>query len=231
MYKHWKKIFLAIAALFWSGCNDNSSSDNPSTGNELVACDLDYNWCPDDPSCTNTYYCEDETVCFQQTENKIITLDCRDKHDNKTIYTKDEFNSKYYVESERIHAEVESYHESSSSFAETNLSSNTEAVKPLINCYNDTALNDKGQSFDIISCDDGNKYLRDHSVYSEVPKEREKVPKDVQIFAPTPGSEKAANCTKGPRKCHDYKLRDENGNTVKNVGGCNYNTITCPAKP
>lgn len=103
-YKHWKKIFLAIAALFWSGCNDNSSS-----GNDPVACELDHMWSPDDPSCTNpyscmdTYYCEDKTVCFKQTEGKSITLDCHDEQGNKTIYTEDEFKSKYYVKSERIH--------------------------------------------------------------------------------------------------------------------------------
>ena len=25
-YKHWKKIFLAIAAFFWNGCSDNAAS-------------------------------------------------------------------------------------------------------------------------------------------------------------------------------------------------------------
>ena len=262
MYKHWKKIALALTALFWASCDETSSVEGPdlygcppdirnpmpampessssvnslpsSSSNEQIACKRQSRIYDTRENGRNYisvdyYECKDGTIC--EDYGYSDSFSCTDYQGKYISYTKDEFNSKYYVESERIHAEVESYHESSSSFAETNLSSNTEAVKPLINCYNDTALNDKGQSFDIISCDDGNKYLRDHSVYSEVPKEREKVPKDVQIFAPTPGSEKAANCTKGPRKCHDYKLIDENGNTVKNVGGCNYNTITCPAKP
>ena len=104
MYKHWKKILIAIAALFWSGCSNNSSS-----GNDPVACELDHMWSPDDPSCTKpyscteTYYCHDKVVCFLETDDKTKTFDCRDEQDNKTIYTEDEFKSKYYVKSERIH--------------------------------------------------------------------------------------------------------------------------------
>ena len=120
--KHWKKIILSLCALFWGGCGDDSSSDSK----ELVACELDY-MCPEYgvlydceneedeisgnfenctmsyPSCTDTYYCEDKVVCFQGTDDKTKTFDCRDEQDNKTLYTEDEFKSKYYVESERIH--------------------------------------------------------------------------------------------------------------------------------
>ena len=103
--RHWKKILLSLCALFWSGCGDDSSSDSK----DLVACELDHMWSPDDPSCTNpysctdTYYCDDKIVCYTQYEENKVTLDCRDEKDNKTIYTEDEFKSKYYVESERIH--------------------------------------------------------------------------------------------------------------------------------
>ena len=117
---------------------------------------------------------------------------------------------------------------SSSGFEDVR-SNSIKTDETLVYCYNDTAQNDKGQSFDIISCDDGNKYLRDYSVYNVVPKEAEKLPKDVQIYAPSPGSKKAANCKKGPWRCHDYRITDENG-LKRNVGGCNYNTITCPTK-
>ena len=108
-YKHWKKFLLSLCALFWSGCSDDSSSTSPSTSREPVACELDHMWSPDDPSCTNpysctdTYYCHDNVVCFLETDDKTKKFDCRDKQDNKTIYTEDEFKSKYYVESERIH--------------------------------------------------------------------------------------------------------------------------------
>jgi len=104
-YKHWKKIALAIAALFWAGCSDDSSSNSKGP----IACELDHMWSPDDPSCTNpysckeTYYCHDDFVCYKESDNKTIFFDCRDENGNKTIYNEDEFNSKYYVKSERIH--------------------------------------------------------------------------------------------------------------------------------
>lgn len=66
-------------------------------------------WSPDDPSCTKpyscteTYYCHDKVVCFLETDDETKTFDCRDELGNKTTYTEDEFNSLYYVESERIH--------------------------------------------------------------------------------------------------------------------------------
>ena len=112
--------------MLWSGCSDDSSSDSPSAGKKLVACELDqicpeygifYN-CENDedrisgnfenctmsyPACTDTYYCEDDVTCFQSTDDETKTFDCRDELGNKTTYTEDEFNSLYYVESERIH--------------------------------------------------------------------------------------------------------------------------------
>ena len=120
--KHWKKIILSLCALFWGGCGDDSSSDSK----ELIACELDY-MCPEYGvifdceneedkisenydnctksylPCTDTYYCNDDVVCFQKTDDKTKTFDCRNEQDNKTIYTEDEFKSKYYVKSERIH--------------------------------------------------------------------------------------------------------------------------------
>ena len=121
-YKHWKKILLGLCTLFWGGCSDDSTSDSK----ELIACELDYmcteygvlfdceneedeiagnyeNCTVSYPPCTDTYYCNDDVVCFQKTDDKTKTFDCRDEQGNKTTYTEDEFKSKYYVESERIH--------------------------------------------------------------------------------------------------------------------------------
>ena len=104
--KHWKKILLGLCTLFWGGCSDDSV---PLYGTPQVACELDHMWTPDDPlctnpySCTDTYYCHDNVVCFLETDDKKKTFDCRDELGNKTTYTEDEFNSLYYVESERIH--------------------------------------------------------------------------------------------------------------------------------
>ena len=87
-YKHWKIIALALTALIWDGCSDDSSSNSK----EPIACELDHMWSPDDPSCTKpyscteTYYCHDKVVCFLETDDKTKTFDCRDEQDNKTIY-------------------------------------------------------------------------------------------------------------------------------------------------
>ncbi|WP_407449731.1 hypothetical protein [Fibrobacter sp.] len=121
-YKHWKKFLLSLCALFWGGCSDDSSSDSK----DLIACDLEQ-ICPEYgifydceneedkiagnyenctmsyPACTDTYYCEDDVTCFQSTDDETKTLDCRDEKDNKTVYTEDEFKSKYYVDGQRIH--------------------------------------------------------------------------------------------------------------------------------
>ena len=120
--KHWKKFLLSLCALFWSGCGDDSSSDS----NERIACNFEQ-MCPEYgitydceneedeisgnfenctmsyPSCTDTYFCRDEVVCFKDTDNNMDVFNCHDKQDNKTTYTEDQFNSKYYVDGQLIH--------------------------------------------------------------------------------------------------------------------------------
>ena len=182
--KHWKKISLALTALFWAGCDNTSLVDSP-----------DLYGCPPD-------------VCNQSPESSASSSS----------------ETKLSSKTESSNSETVS-----SSSIEEALSNYIKTDETLVYCYNDTAQNDKGQSFDIISCDDGNRYLRDYSVYNVVPKEAEKLPKDVQIYAPSPGSKKAANCKEGPWACHDYRITDEKGNR-RTVGGCNWNTITCPPK-
>ncbi len=51
MYKHWKKIALAIAAFFWNGCSDNSSSSDVT-----IACSFKGGVCPEYG--VDFYYCE-----------------------------------------------------------------------------------------------------------------------------------------------------------------------------
>ncbi|WP_173340904.1 hypothetical protein [uncultured Fibrobacter sp.] len=125
-YKHWKKILLSLCAMLWSGCSDDSSSDNPSTGNKLIACDLEQ-MCPEYgilydceneedkiagnyenctmsyPSCSNVYYCEDRVNCWEYERDGEKSYDCHDRQENSFELTEDEFKSKYYVERERIH--------------------------------------------------------------------------------------------------------------------------------
>ena len=121
IHKHWKKILFSLFALFWNGCSDDSSSDSK----ELTACDLEQ-ICPeygvagyscddgfygDDngqnctfipaPTCSKYYQCEDNVTCWANEGDTV--LNCSDKQGKDFSITEDEFNSKYYVESERIH--------------------------------------------------------------------------------------------------------------------------------
>ena len=93
-------------------------------------------------------------------------------------------------------------------------------------CYNDTAKNEAGTSFDIIECDDGKKYLREPIV--GVSENRLPLPEGVGETAPQPTSSYAANCTPSS-VCIDKVVLDEFGNP-RNEGGC-VPTTECPSKP
>lgn len=95
-------------------------------------------------------------------------------------------------------------------------------------CYNESIQNDDGKNVEIIECSDGNKYLRDPTIYRLFPNLFSKIPEDVKTEFPTPGSAKASNC-QNETICHDIPIKDEQGNT-RNAGGCNP-TIQCPNKP
>ena len=93
-------------------------------------------------------------------------------------------------------------------------------------CYNDTAKNEAGTSFDIIECDDGKKYLREPIV--GVSESRLPLPEGVESTAPQPTSSYAANCTPSS-VCIDKVVLDEFGNP-RNEGGC-VPTTECPSRP
>ena len=97
-YKHWKKIFLAIAAFFWNGCSDNvSSSDVRGT------CTFSGGACPeygvDMYVCENPeefyYKCDDDVSCYKDEDQTDFT--CYDKQEHETTYTEAEFKTKYDV--------------------------------------------------------------------------------------------------------------------------------------
>ena len=93
-------------------------------------------------------------------------------------------------------------------------------------CYNDTAKNAAGTSFDIIECDDGKKYLREPIV--GVSESRLPLPEGVESTAPQPTASYAANCTPSS-VCIDKVVLDEFGNP-RNSGGC-VPTTECPSRP
>ncbi len=95
-------------------------------------------------------------------------------------------------------------------------------------CYNESIQSNESRAVEIIECSDGNKYLRDPTIYRLFPNLFSKIPEDVKTEFPTPGSAKASNC-RNETICHDIPIKDEQGNT-RNAGGCNP-TIQCPNKP
>jgi hypothetical protein len=116
MYKHWEKIALAIAAFFWNGCSDNSSSSDvkyacsfkggacPDYGIDFYYCENpeDYHspdmdkkctFTPHDP-CSDYYECEDGATCVKY--DNETTMSCTDAQGNQI--TQDEIEKKYYTE-------------------------------------------------------------------------------------------------------------------------------------
>lgn len=129
--------------------------------------------------------------------------------------------------SERISSSSSDIDESSSSF---------ELPVPAyggfpVYCYNDTAVNDSGKVFDIVECDDGQKYLKFQDLYMDLPEKQKELPEGVNPVPPSrvPNSFYAQNCTREPDICIDAFTIDENGNEQP-VGGC-YPSINCPEKP
>ena len=97
-------------------------------------------------------------------------------------------------------------------------------------CYNTTAVNDAGKTFDIIECENGDKYLRHPGIYEShlAPND---LPPGVDVFAPQTDERGcgATNCTYSEQDlCVDGFVLDEHGNEQP-VGGC-YPTINCPEK-
>ena len=97
----------------------------------------------------------------------------------------------------------------------------------LVYCYNSSIKNESGSVFEIIDCTDGSKYLRDPALYNQYPESQKILPDGVQINAPLPGSDKAANCQRGPSVCYDIRVEEPYPHTE---GGC-IETIECPQRP
>lgn len=98
-------------------------------------------------------------------------------------------------------------------------------------CYNTTAANDAGKVFDIIECEDGEKYLRHPGLYAEEPKLQKELPEGVGVFTPHSDNDGcgATNCKYSEQDlCVDGFVIDEQGNE-KPIGGCSP-VIECPEK-
>ena len=99
-------------------------------------------------------------------------------------------------------------------------------------CYNTTATNDVGKVFDIIECEDGEKYLRHPGLYYHDPQLQSELPKGVKTLAPPADVDGcgATNCKYSKQDlCIDGVVIDEQGNEQP-AGDC-FPTIDCPENP
>ena len=115
LYKHWRKLALAVAALFWWGCGDDTSSSDvktacsfrgggcPEYGVDAYFCENpeDYlspdrdekcTFSPRDP-CTDYYECEDGASCYKD-ENETV-MECFDAQGNSIA--EDDVKATYYI--------------------------------------------------------------------------------------------------------------------------------------
>ena len=225
LYKHWKKIALTLAAMFWTSCDDTSSSAeevpqvSPSLYGIEVPCDTESCMVIPESSEAN-----DE----QSSSSEAIASSSSEIAKPESSSKIEESSSSEVVASSSSIKEIlssSSIDESSSSFE---LPVPAYGVDPVY-CYNSTAANDSGKVFDIIECDDGQKYLRFQSLYMDLPETQAELPQGIHPVPPDPRSGLATNCTREPDICIDGVTKDENGNQQP-VGGC-YPSIGCPEKP
>ena len=115
LYKHWRKLALAVAALFWWGCGDDTSSSDVKTacsfrGGVCPDYGVDFYYCenpedylspdrdekctfsPRDP-CTDYYECEDGASCYKD-ENETV-MECFDAQGNSIA--EDDVKATYYI--------------------------------------------------------------------------------------------------------------------------------------
>ena len=239
LYKHWKKIALTLAAMFWTSCDDTSSSAeevpqvSPSLYGIEVPCDTGP--CMEIPESSGAND-EQSSSSFVETSSSFVessssyevpvptygcgAIECPPPLDlSSSSNIKESSSSSIALSSSSVIAG------SSSSFE---LPVPVYGVEPL-NCYNDTAVNDSGKVFDIIECVDGQKYLRFQSLYMDLPEKQAELPQGVHPPPPDPRDGIAVNCTREPDICIDGFTIDEKGNQQP-VGGC-YPSIECPERP
>ena len=233
LYKHWKKIALTLAAMFWTSCDDTSSSaeEVPQVSPSLYGIEM-----PCDTESCMVIPESSEANDEQSSSSEAIASSSSEIAKPESSSKIEESSSSEVAQSSSSLAELlssSSIAQSSSSDIDES-SSSFELPVPAyggfpVYCYNDTAVSDSGKVFDIVVCDNGEKYLRFQSLYMDIPEKQKELPKGVNPVPPAPDSIYARNCTREPDICIDGFTIDDNGNEQP-VGGC-YPSIECPEKP
>ena len=232
-YKHFEKFAVALTAFFWTSCGDSisvtgnensqspeySSSSNPDTVTSTVE------------SSSNIPNTDSSSVKSSSSELRMSVPAYGVPSTSSSIRPKS--SSSTESSSSEIRMSVPAYGvPSTSSSSELRMSSTLYGIT--YNCFNTTENNAEGVEFEIIECGqksgDGiiestkKKYLRNpYDATKDTP-----LPDGVQVFAPTAGTTRAANCTSESDICIE---RNPNIPVEQDsLAGC-HPIIDCPEKP
>ena len=221
-YKHWKKIALALTALFWAGCEDSASSavclygPDPNYSSPAEDVGGSEGGAKDSVSTDSSATSSAQTAAASSSSD----ADIRDivARDSLIIKNPEDF----FVDTVGMEV-VCLYGVPDFKIVKVDSVLTLDLASTL--CYNDIAKNEDEKEFNIIDCTDGNKYLRNPA---DAGIEGVVLPEGVQVFAPKAGSEKAPNCISRQDICIE---RDPSKPIEQDsLAGC-HPIIDCPEKP
>lgn len=234
-YKHWKKIALALASIFWAACEDSTSAE------ECLYGPPSYYGLPDEDTHGEGGGAKDSasTDSSATSSAEMAAASSSSEADGPAINVKDsliDVIAKKDVDSNFVgpdsiikEAIVCLYGVPDFKIVKIDsvleIDTTSTADSSGILCYNDTAKNADGKEFNIIDCTDGNKYLRNPG---DATSDGVKLPEGVEVFAPKAGSEKAPNCTSSQDIC--VERNPEKTIEQDSLAGC-HPIIDCPEKP
>ncbi len=223
-YKHFEKFAVALTAFFWSSCGDTISV----TGG-------DNNSNPEYSSSSSEFRMSVPAYGVPSTSSSIRpeSSSSAESSSSEIRMSVPAYGVPSTSSSSEIRMSVPAYGvPSTSSSSELRMSSTLYGIT--YNCFNTTENNAEGVEFEIIECGpksgDGiiesskKKYLRNpYDATKDTP-----LPDSVQVFAPTAGTTRAANCTSESDICIE---RNPNIPAEQDsLAGC-HPIIDCPEKP
>ena len=242
--KHWMKFVFASATFFWVGCSDDSSStaaplygcpdgvcENPSTSASNPDKTSNSSSSVKSSSSSSDY----KIPMMSATEYGAPPIFNTSSSSADTSSAFDSSSSNYDPDdwippmSSTAYGIQPTYNNSSSSVESSSSSIDDEGIPsmsgtvygPSIPCYSTTEQNDAGKSFDIIECQNGEKFLKNSVIYGESIKEE--LPEGVSTDVPQRTPFLATNYSE-TSICVDGV--DAEGNPT---GGC-FPTLECPPK-
>ena len=236
-YKHFEKFAVALTAFFWSSCGDtisvtggdnNSNPEYSSSSSEFRMSVPAYGV----PSTSSSIRPESSSSAESSSSELRMSVPVYGVPSTSSSI-RPKSSSSAESSSSVIRMSVPAYGvPSTSSSSELRMSSTLYGIT--YNCFNTTENNAEGVEFEIIECGpksgDGiiesskKKYLRNpYDATKDTP-----LPDSVQVFAPTAGTTRAANCTSESDICIE---RNPNIPVEQDsLAGC-HPIIDCPEKP